>query len=138
MNWLVCRKVGLLVCLLLGAWAFDTWQRPAAVVPSQAVWPAAAQTLRIQDLHRNAIGYLPMADGAFMAHASNLLAMPVGDPAVLTAFWFTGDRESAPNVRIAASQFDRATQKWLPARYVVDRIAIGQQLGFGLVDWGIQ
>jgi predicted neuraminidase len=51
---------------------------------------------------------------------------------VLTAFWFAGDRESAPNVQIAASQFDRATQQWLPARYVVNRHVMGTQLGFGL------
>jgi predicted neuraminidase len=35
-------------------------------------------------------------------------------------------------VQIAASQFDRATQQWLPARTVVDRHVMGEQLGFGL------
>ena len=66
------------------------------------------------------------------AHASNLLAMPADHPAALTAFWFAGDRESAPNVQIAASQFDRATQQWLPARYVVNRYAMAEQLHFGI------
>jgi len=66
------------------------------------------------------------------AHASNLLAMPAGHTAAVTAFWFAGDRESAPNVQIAASQFDRASQQWLPARYVVNRHTMGEHLGFGL------
>jgi predicted neuraminidase len=73
-----------------------------------------------------------MPEGAAAAHASNLLAMPAGHTAALTAFWFAGDRESAPNVQIAASQFDRASQQWLPARYVVDRHVVGDQLGFGV------
>ena len=58
--------------------------------------------------------------------------MPAGNAAVLTAFWFAGDRESAPNVQIAASQFDRATQAWLPARYVVNRHAMAERVGFGV------
>ena len=124
--------MGLLACLWIGAVALDAAQRASPPAIAQAVWPQGAETVKVHDLQRDAVGFLPMADGAFMAHASNLLAMPPGDSAVVSAFWFTGDRESAPNVRIAASQFDRATQKWLPARYVVDRLKIGQQLGFGL------
>jgi predicted neuraminidase len=77
-------------------------------------------------------GTIPMPEGMFAAHASSLLAMPAKHAAALTAFWFAGDRESAPNVQIAAAQFDRATQQWTAARLVVDRFAMGQQLGFGL------
>jgi predicted neuraminidase len=73
-----------------------------------------------------------MPEGALAAHASNLLSMPVDHPAAVTAFWFAGDRESAPNVQIAASQFDRATQQWLPARYVVNRYDMADQLHFGI------
>ena len=124
--------VGLLVCLWIGTVALDAAQRASAPAAPLAVWPNGAGAVKARDLLRDAVGYLPMAEGASMAHASNLLAMLPGDSAVVSAFWFTGDRESAPNVRIAASQFDRATQKWLPARYVVDRLEIGQQLGFGL------
>ena len=58
--------------------------------------------------------------------------MPPGHAAALTAFWFAGDRESAPNVQIAASQFDRASQAWLPARFVLDRHSLAEQLGFGV------
>ena len=73
-----------------------------------------------------------MPGDALAAHASDLLAMPASSPAVLTAFWFAGDRESAPNVQIAASQFDRASQQWLPPKYVVNRHAMGAQLGSGI------
>ena len=48
------------------------------------------------------------------------------------AFWFAGQRESAPDVQIAQSCFERATQEWLPARYVVNRFELGLQLGHGL------
>jgi predicted neuraminidase len=73
-----------------------------------------------------------MPAGVPAAHASVLVAMPEADSAALTAFWFAGDRESAPNVQIAASRFDRARQAWSPARFVVNRHAMGVQLGFGL------
>jgi predicted neuraminidase len=66
------------------------------------------------------------------AHASTLLAMPAGQPAALTAFWFSGERESGPNVQIAASQWSRATQQWAPARFVVNRQTLGAQLDFGV------
>jgi predicted neuraminidase len=58
--------------------------------------------------------------------------MPADHAAGLTAFWFAGDRESAPNVQIAASQFDRASQQWTVARLVVERFAMGEALGFGV------
>lgn len=66
------------------------------------------------------------------AHASSLLALPAAHPGVVMAFWFAGTRESAPDVQIAASQFDRSTQQWRPARFVVNRHALGDQLGFGV------
>ena len=73
-----------------------------------------------------------MPPGALAAHASTLLAMPLGSASVLTAFWFAGDRESAPNVQIAAAQFDRVSQRWSPAHIVVNRQTLGEQLGFGV------
>jgi predicted neuraminidase len=110
----------------------DLGQRPAAPGTALAVFPAAEAGLDAAALTPQAAGKIPMPADAKAAHASNLLAMPAGHPAALTAFWFAGDRESAPNVQIAASQFDRASQQWLPARYVVDRHVMGEQLGFGL------
>jgi len=73
-----------------------------------------------------------MPAGVPAAHASTLLPMPAGHASALLAFWFAGTRESAPDVQIAASAFDRASQQWQPARFVVDRQEIGAQLGFGL------
>jgi predicted neuraminidase len=48
------------------------------------------------------------------------------------AFWFAGTRESAPDVQIAAAQFDRATQQWSAARFVVNRLVMGASLGWGV------
>ncbi len=73
-----------------------------------------------------------MPAGMAAAHASSLLPMPAQHAAALTVFWFSGDRESGPNVQIAASQYLRATQQWSPARFVVNRFVMGEQLGHGL------
>ncbi len=123
----VVALLAVLLVLLL-----DLWQRPAVPGPAEAVFPPGAQALAAATLQPVARGAIPMPEGAAAAHASNLLAMPAAHSAALTAFWFAGDRESAPNVQIAASQFDRASQQWLPARFVVDRHVMGEQLGFGL------
>ena len=125
-------RAGVALLLLVAALWLDVWQRPAVPGPAQAVFPAGAANLQPALLVPVASGAIPMPEGAFAAHASNLLAMPADHPAALTAFWFAGDRESAPNVQIAASQFDRATQQWLPARYVVNRYAMAEQLHFGI------
>ncbi len=66
------------------------------------------------------------------AHASSLLPMPSGHAAVVMAFWFAGTRESAADVHIAAAQFERATQQWSAARWVVNRQTLSQALGFGV------
>jgi predicted neuraminidase len=83
-------------------------------------------------LQRVAGGTIPMPDNTPSAHASSLMAMPAGSSAVLSAFWFAGTREGAPDVQIAASQFDRASGQWLPARFVVNRNTVGAALGFGV------
>ena len=77
-------------------------------------------------------GEIPMPAGMAAAHASTLLSMPASHAAAMTVFWFSGDRESGPNVQIAASQYLRATQQWSPARFVVNRFVMGEQLGYGL------
>jgi hypothetical protein len=110
----------------------DVAQRPPPPAAAAAVFPAGAQGVAVASLKPVAAGKIPMPAGAAAAHASNLLPMPAGHAAALTAFWFAGDRESAPNVQIAASQFDRASRQWLPARYVVDRHVMGAQLDFGV------
>jgi predicted neuraminidase len=120
-----------LILVSLVLW-LDLCLRPAAPAPAQALFPTGASGVQATAFRPQAGGTIPMPEGAAAAHASNLLAMPVSHPAVLTAFWFAGDRESAPNVQIAASQYDRASQQWLPARYVVSRHVMGERLGFGV------
>lgn len=66
------------------------------------------------------------------AHASTLAPLASTHPASVAAAWFAGERESAPDVRIAFSSFDKATQRWTPATFIVDRHTLGDQLGFGI------
>ncbi len=110
----------------------DAWQRPAAPPLARAVWPDATPLPDLSTLQVVERGPIPMPEGMAAAHASTLLAMPAGHAAALTVFWFSGDRESGPNVQIAASQYLRATRQWTPARFVVNRFVAGEQLGFGL------
>lgn len=110
----------------------DVWQRPAAPPLARAVWPDATPLPDLSTLQVVERGPIPMPEGMAAAHASTLLAMPAGHPAALSVFWFSGDRESGPNVQIAASQYLRATRQWTPARFVVNRFVAGEQLGFGL------
>lgn len=77
-------------------------------------------------------GKIPMPANTPAAHASSLVVMPPGGAAQVLAFWFAGQRESAPDVQIAFSWFDRASQAWVPSRFVVNRFALGQQLGYGV------
>lgn len=130
-------RAGLALLCVAGVWALDSAQRPAALGvataasapgsgPDNGPGTAAGHWMPVDR------GTIPMPEGVPAAHASVLLPMPEGDPAALTAFWFAGDRESAPNVQIVASQFDRVRQAWSPARVVVNRHAAGAQLGLGL------
>jgi predicted neuraminidase len=113
----------------------DRAGRPGPVQAAQAVGlpvasgpaPALATPLR-----RAAGGTIPMPDNTPAAHASSLLALPAGHAAALMAFWFAGTRESAPDVQIAASQFERASGRWTPARFVLNRHDLGAELGFAV------
>lgn len=128
------RLAGLLLAAVV-LLTLDGWQRPPALpmplaqTPPGAPVPLAGQALTLVESGR---GSIPMPAGTPAAHASSLLALPAGDAAALLAFWFAGQQESAPDVRIAASAFDRRSQQWLPARFVVDRHEAGAALGFGL------
>ena len=109
--------------------------RRQTVAPAQARLQATApgpDTPASGSWELVARGQLPMPPGVPAAHASALLALPATQPAALLAFWFAGDRESAPNVQIVMSALDRATGLWSPARSVVDRWQMAQQLGFGV------
>ena len=121
---------GLALCLLLTG--VDLWRRVPVPTEPRSVWPESARDLRGTSLKVQARGRIPMPADTPAAHASTLLAMPPDHPSVLMAFWFAGSKESAPDVQIAASHFDRATQQWSPARFVVDRFLGRYRLGFGL------
>lgn len=119
--------------MLVGAaLTLDLWQRPGAPPVASAEWPTSPAPADVTQLQVTAKGEIPMPPGMAAAHASTLLPMPADHPAALTVFWFSGDRESGPNVQIAASQFVRRTQQWSPARFVVNRFVVGEQLGYGL------
>ncbi len=66
------------------------------------------------------------------AHASHLVPLSAKHSSSLAAAWFAGERESAPDVRIAFSHFDREQQQWSPARFIASREAIGTDLGYGI------
>jgi predicted neuraminidase len=125
------RTSRLLGALVLAATVLglESARRPV-LPPAQALVPQGLPP--VASLRRVAQGDLPMPVGTTAAHASSLLVMPPGDPAALTVFWFSGERESGPLVQIAASQFDRATQAWSAPRFVVNRHTMGDQIGFGL------
>ena len=128
-------RAGFALLVLLAAWALQTAQGPGASPrPLAAPAPGLPGEQGATGGHWAPVarGTIPMPLGVPAAHASVLVAMPAGDSAALTAFWFAGDRESAPNVQIAASRFDRALQTWSPAQMVVNRHAMGAQLGFGV------
>lgn len=121
---------GLLACFVLVG--LDLALRSAAVPFAQAVWPAPPKVISAKQLVLIGKGHIPMPVDTPSAHASSLLAMPLSHPSSVMAFWFAGARESGPDVQIAAAQFDRLTQQWSPARFVLNRFAIAEQLGFGV------
>ena len=112
--------------------AADLWRRADLPSPAMATRPVDAATADLGLLQVVARGDIPMPADMAAAHASSFLHMPGGHAAALTVFWFSGDRESGPNVQIAASQYLRASGQWTPARFVVNRFVMGEQLGHGL------
>lgn len=129
-SWALRLTGGLAVCAVL--LALDGMQREPAPPPARAVWPIKTEIAANSKLVLAAQGDIPMPANTVAAHASTLLALPASHPAALMAFWFAGSREGASDVQIAASQFDRATQRWSEARFVVNRHEMGEQLGHGV------
>ncbi len=121
---------GLLMCVAL--LAMDVTQRNQIAPLAQALWPGPQAASGAGPLVLVARGQIPMPDNTPAAHASSLLALPAARPSTLLVFWFAGSREGAADVQIAASQFDRASQQWSAARWVVNRQTLGEQLGFGV------
>lgn len=130
---MVRLAVRLALALLLSAalLAWDWAHRAPAATPAQAVWPQAVIGPATEWVQQ-AQGQIPMPANTPAAHASTLLPMPVGGPVALLAFWFAGSKESAPDIAIAASGFERASQQWQSARVVVKRESLGTALGLGV------
>lgn len=128
-------RVGLwaLFLLLVAAWAL---QRQAVPSPAVARMPQArsAQGGAVQAVHlqRVAQGDVPNPEGARAGHAASLVDMGPESPALLSLFWFSGERESGPRVQIAAAQWLRATQRWTEPHTVVNRHQLGTLLGYGV------
>ena len=138
-----CLTTLVVACAVLALDAYLRPQLPPAalatypVLPQdaeigQSVAPEGASLPSVLRLLPAGQGHIPMPPDTPAAHASSLLPMPAGHAAALSVFWFSGERESGPNVQIAASQWSRATQQWAPARFVVNRHTLGAQLGFGV------
>lgn len=77
-------------------------------------------------------GEIPMPPDTPSAHASTLAPLAASHSSLIAAAWFAGERESAPDVRIAYSSFDKAEQRWTPARFIADRESLAKALGFGI------
>lgn len=102
---------------------------PASAVPTL---PAPQELPALSGLRRVAQGLIPMPPGTAAAHASSLLVLPQSQPKAALVFWFSGERESGPQVQIAVSALDRATHTWSAPHFVVNRHTVGEQLGFGV------
>jgi len=131
-GWGYQRALGVVVVAAL--LAFDLKGRPDSLPEARGVWAGRAQPdapeLTSSRFIVESSGLIPMPDHTPAAHASNLMPMPSQHPQALWAFWFAGTRESAPDVQVAASAFDRASQAWTPSRWVVNRESTGSKLGF--------
>ncbi len=124
------RWFGMLLLCLTGL-AWDLAHR-TPIAPATAIWPAMPIPDRVQPLQFVSKGQIPMPDNTPSAHASSLLAMPPNHAAAVMAFWFAGSKESAPDIQIAASAFDRVSQQWQKAQFVVNRAELGSALGFAV------
>lgn len=104
---------------------------PIGAISTSAASASASLSSALQVTYKDG-GSIPMPSDTPAAHASALLAMPSQHPAEMLAFWFAGKRESAPDVQIYYSAFDRRAQQWLPAKSVVERHDLAKQLGQGV------
>ena len=120
--------VALALCDAAMRWHTAKSGAPVAVLPSGLTDGQACTDYRVVKE-----GLIPMPEGVPAAHASSLVALPQTHPLhaqkALAAFWFAGTRESAADVQIASSTFDRQTQAWDTPNWVVNRHTVGQDLG---------
>lgn len=109
------------------------WQTAPSPVPVAVVPDVATESLTCADYRVVYEGLIPMPEGVPAAHASSLVALPETHPLhthkALAAFWFAGTRESAADVQIASATFDRERKAWDTPQWVVNRHAVGKDLG---------
>ena len=131
-GWGPLRRALLALLLFAGlVWLEAARHGKPPPLPRAAALPAPDLPKNGQWVRKNQ-GWLPMPPQTPAAHASSLLAMPPGHRCALQAYWFAGERESAADVQIASACFERSSQQWGVAHFVVNRHAIGELLGFGL------
>lgn len=118
------------VCIFLRAPASLSY--PAAASPTSLPVDSSAAISSVRKLVLEEKGTIPMPAGVPSAHASTVIPLSAEHPGALAAFWFAGERESGPDVQIAFSWFDRETEQWMPAKFVVNRHVLGQQIGYGV------
>ncbi len=126
------RKAAVVLLLFAGlVWveAASRGELPAAPLATPLAAPDFPKNGQWVRKHQ---GLLPMPPQTPAAHASSLLAMPAGHRCAVQAYWFAGERESAADVQIASACFERSSQQWSAARFVVNRHQMGEALGYGL------
>lgn len=119
------------VCVVLRAPASLTYS-PAALSAASSRIDSFGANPSAPKLVLEAKGKIPMPAGVPSAHASSLVPLSALHPAQMAAVWFAGSRESAPDVQIALSYFDPRTGQWSPAKFVINRHVLSQQIGFGV------
>lgn len=129
-----CWKSAVLALLCLGSMQWveaGRWnaapELPQAAPPTNAAPPASERSGTQVLLVEHSRGRIPSPPDAPTAHASAIAALPGGD---LLAYWWAGQYESAPDVRVYMSRFTAG--QWSAPVAVVDREALGAEVGFGI------
>ncbi|UVW27225.1 sialidase family protein [Massilia sp. H6] len=116
-----CIAVALTVCAA-EAWRWTGGAGAAALpAPAPAIVPGRAS---LSELSRTLV---PMPPNTPSAHASALATLP-GERMI--TFWWAGSRESGPDVKVYASQWNGS--KWSAPWQVASRETLGAALGFGV------
>jgi predicted neuraminidase len=129
-----CWKSAVLALLCLGSmhwveagrWSSAAGRAPAALSvdsAGEATWLVEPKVLLVE----RSRGRIPSPPGAPSAHASSIAVLPGGD---LLAYWWAGARESAPDVQVYMSRY--AAGQWSAPVAVVERKALGAEIGFGI------
>jgi predicted neuraminidase len=98
---------------------------PAFAVESAAPRPTGAP-LALTEVARQSI---PTDPGKPASHSSSIVHLPEPQgPGSVLAYWFSGTRESAPDVEILSSRYDPARNAWSAPRSVLDRHALALEM----------